>query len=72
MSPSPESFNSGGAHRTAILANASWMQTPQGYQVVNGQFMPTDWLAIIFTPRCRSASCNVMGATYLQAGAHCH
>jgi cytochrome bd ubiquinol oxidase subunit I len=33
-----------------ILATNSWMQTPQGYQLVNGRFEPVDWFAIIFNP----------------------
>ena len=35
---------------TWILASNSWMQTPQGYTIVNGAVVPTDWLAIIFNP----------------------
>lgn len=33
-----------------ILATNSWMQTPQGYQMVNGRFEPVDWFAIVFNP----------------------
>ena len=35
-----------------ILASNSWMQTPQGYSIdpVTGQFLPVDWLKIIFNP----------------------
>src|SRR5262249_9375399 len=33
-----------------ILAANSWMQTPAGYEIVNGQFMPTNWLEVIFNP----------------------
>ncbi len=33
-----------------ILATNSWMQTPQGYNIVDGRFEPVDWLAIIFNP----------------------
>src|SRR5215468_1509391 len=33
-----------------ILAANSWMQTPDGYEIVNGQFIAKDWLAVIFTP----------------------
>src|SRR5215470_645652 len=33
-----------------ILAANSWMQTPVGYEIVNGQFVPKDWLAVIFSP----------------------
>ena len=35
---------------TWILASNSWMQTPAGYEIVNGQVVPTDWLAVIFNP----------------------
>ena len=33
-----------------ILAANSWMQTPAGYELVDGRFFPQDWLAIIFNP----------------------
>jgi len=33
-----------------ILATNSWMQTPSGYKVVDGRFVPADWLAIVFNP----------------------
>jgi cytochrome d ubiquinol oxidase subunit I len=33
-----------------ILAVNSWMQTPAGYQVVDGRFFPTSMVAVIFTP----------------------
>ncbi|TRO38261.1 cytochrome ubiquinol oxidase subunit I [Pseudomonas putida] len=33
-----------------ILASNSWMQTPQGYTIVDGRVIPTDWLAVIFNP----------------------
>jgi cytochrome d ubiquinol oxidase subunit I len=35
-----------------ILASNSWMQTPQGFVIdpVTGQFLPVDWLKIIFNP----------------------
>jgi cytochrome d ubiquinol oxidase subunit I len=35
---------------TWILASNSWMQTPQGYEIVNGRVIPTDWLLVIFNP----------------------
>jgi cytochrome d ubiquinol oxidase subunit I len=31
-----------------ILAANSWMQTPAGHTIVDGRFVPADWLAIIF------------------------
>lgn len=35
---------------TWILASNSWMQTPQGYEIVNNIVIPTDWIAVIFNP----------------------
>ncbi len=33
-----------------ILSANSWMQTPAGYELVDGRFYPRDWFAIIFNP----------------------
>ena len=33
-----------------ILASNSWMQTPQGFRIVEGQVVPLDWLKIVFNP----------------------
>ena len=33
-----------------ILALNSWMQTPAGFEMIDGQAHATDWLAIIFNP----------------------
>jgi cytochrome d ubiquinol oxidase subunit I len=33
-----------------ILAANSWMQTPAGHAVVDGRFVPVDWIAVIFNP----------------------
>ena len=33
-----------------ILALNSWMHTPQGYAIIDGQFHAQDWIAIIFNP----------------------
>ena len=33
-----------------ILALNSWMQTPAGFVMINGQAHATDWLAIVFNP----------------------
>jgi cytochrome bd ubiquinol oxidase subunit I len=35
---------------TWILVANSWMQTPDGYKEVSGQFQPVDWLHVIFNP----------------------
>jgi cytochrome bd ubiquinol oxidase subunit I len=33
-----------------ILAANSWMQTPAGYQMLDGRFVPESWLDVIFNP----------------------
>ncbi len=33
-----------------ILVLNSWMHTPVGFEMINGQAHPTDWLAILFNP----------------------
>jgi cytochrome d ubiquinol oxidase subunit I len=35
---------------TWILASNSWMQTPQGHEIIGGRVVPVDWLAVIFNP----------------------
>lgn len=35
---------------TWILASNSWMQTPQGYEIIGGRVVPVDWLKVIFNP----------------------
>ena len=35
---------------TWILASNSWMQTPQGYEIINGVVVPVDWFKVIFNP----------------------
>jgi cytochrome d ubiquinol oxidase subunit I len=33
-----------------ILALNSWMQTPVGFEMINGQAHPTDWWQVVFNP----------------------
>ncbi len=33
-----------------ILSLNSWMQTPQGYRIENGEFHVTSWLQVVFNP----------------------
>jgi cytochrome d ubiquinol oxidase subunit I len=35
---------------TWIMSANSWMQTPSGFTIVNGQFQPTSWREVIFNP----------------------
>ena len=49
-----------------ILSVNSWMQTPQGYSVnAQGQFVPEDWLAIIFNPSFPYRFVHMVLAAYL-------
>lgn len=67
-----------------IISANSWMQTPAGYQIVNGVFEPASWWAIIFNPSfpyrlthmvlaAFITTCFVIGgvgASYLLRGVH--
>jgi cytochrome d ubiquinol oxidase subunit I len=33
-----------------ILASNSWMHTPQGFEIIDGRVIPTDWFAVVFNP----------------------
>jgi cytochrome d ubiquinol oxidase subunit I len=33
-----------------ILSLDSWMQTPAGYQIINGEFHVTSWVEVVFNP----------------------
>ena len=49
-----------------ILSANSWMQTPAGYAVNDaGQFVPDDWLAIIFNPSFPYRLVHMVIAAYL-------
>lgn len=49
-----------------ILAANSWMQTPAGFAVgANGQFLPQDWLAIIFSPSLPYRLLHTVTGAYL-------
>jgi cytochrome d ubiquinol oxidase subunit I len=49
-----------------ILSANSWMQTPTGYAMAaNGQFLPADWLAIIFNPSFPYRLVHTVFAAYL-------
>ena len=53
-----------------IMVNNSWMQTPVGYAIENGIFVPTDWKAIIFSPVVWVRFPHMLVAAYL-TGAFC-
>ena len=51
---------------TWILSVNSWMHTPTGYVIgVNGQFLPEDWLAIMFNPSFPYRLAHTLTASYL-------
>ena len=51
---------------TWILAVNSWMHTPAGYAINEvGQFVPTDWLAVIFNPSFPYRLVHMTLAAYL-------
>src|SRR4030081_1693015 len=53
-----------------IMANNSWMQHPVGYVIRNGQFVPNDWIAILFSPVLWVRFPHMLLASYL-TGAFC-
>lgn len=50
---------------TWILASNSWMQTPQGYEIVDGRVIPVDWLKVIFNPSFPYRLMHMVVAAYL-------
>jgi cytochrome bd ubiquinol oxidase subunit I len=50
-----------------ILASNSFMQTPQGYAIVNGKIVPVDWLKVIFNPSFPYRLAHMTIAAYIVA-----
>ena len=48
-----------------ILSFNSWMQTPQGHELVDGRFLPVSWMAIIFNPSFPYRLAHTVTAFYL-------
>ncbi|MGN6701963.1 MAG: cytochrome ubiquinol oxidase subunit I [Burkholderiaceae bacterium] len=48
-----------------ILAFNSWMQTPAGYTIVDGKFMPEDWIKVIFNPSFPFRLAHTVTAFYI-------
>ena len=44
------------------------MQTPAGYEIVDGRFFPADWLAIIFNPSFPYRLAHTVVAFYITTG----
>lgn len=53
-----------------IMVNNSWMQAPVGFDIKNGQFVPTSWMQIIFNPVVWVRFPHTVLAAYL-TGAFC-
>ena len=51
-----------------ILSLNSWMQTPAGYEIIDGKFHATDWLAIVFNPSFPYRLGHMLLASALTAG----
>ncbi|EHL30819.1 cytochrome ubiquinol oxidase subunit I [Legionella drancourtii] len=50
---------------TWILASNSWMQTPQGFSIVNHQVVPLSWLQVIFNPSFPYRLAHMVVAAFL-------
>jgi cytochrome d ubiquinol oxidase subunit I len=50
---------------TWILASNSWMQTPQGFEIVGGRVVPVDWPQVIFNPSFPYRLAHMTVAAYL-------
>ncbi len=50
---------------TWILASNSWMQTPTGFEILDGRVVPVDWLAVIFNPSFPYRLAHMVVAAFL-------
>jgi cytochrome d ubiquinol oxidase subunit I len=48
-----------------ILSANSWMQTPAGFEMADGKFIPTDWWAIVFNPSFPYRLAHMLLAAFL-------
>ncbi len=56
-----------------ILSLDSWMQTPAGYEIIDGKFYATDWFAVVFNPSFpyrfgHMLLASMLTASFLMAG----
>ena len=51
-----------------ILAANSWMQTPAGFEIIDGRFVTTDWIKAIFNPSLPYRLAHTVTAVYLTTG----
>ena len=48
-----------------ILSTNSWMQTPAGYEIIDGRFFPKDWMQIVFNPSFPYRLAHTVAAFYV-------
>lgn len=51
-----------------ILSTNSWMQTPVGYEFIDGRFFPKDWWQIVFNPSFPYRLAHTVVAFYITTG----
>jgi len=51
-----------------ILSANSWMQTPAGFAMEDGKFVPTDWFEIVFNPSFPYRFMHMLMAAFLSTG----
>ena len=56
-----------------ILSLDSWMQTPAGYEIIDGKFFAKDWFAVVFNPSFpyrfgHMLLASMLTASFLMAG----
>ena len=51
-----------------ILSANSWMQTPAGYQIVDGRFYSTDWFQVVFSPSFPYRLAHTVTGFYVTTG----
>jgi cytochrome d ubiquinol oxidase subunit I len=48
-----------------ILSTNSWMQTPAGYEIIDGRYFPKDWMQIVFNPSFPYRLAHTVSAFYV-------
>src|SRR3954468_2304919 len=51
-----------------ILSANSWMQTPTGYEIIDGRFFAKDWLQVIFNPSFPVRLAHTLSAFFITTG----
>src|SRR5262245_61592398 len=51
-----------------ILSANSWMQTPAGYEIIDGRFFAKDWPQVIFNPSFPSRLAHTVTAFFITTG----